>query len=92
MVNVALQNKPFSPNAFTVGDFKANFSNLLERVMNGEHIQVLYGKAKHPVAELCQIKQPHKRNIGTFEGRASFSEKDDGKITLEEFLGYELSS
>ena len=31
----------------------------------------------------------NRRVLGTYEGKASFSEQGDGKITLEEFLGEE---
>lgn len=72
----------------TVGDFKAQFSNVLELVMNGTDVNILYGRAKKPVATLSKIEEKSgRRKIGTFDNLASFSEIDDGKITLEEFLG-----
>lgn len=73
----------------TVADFKADFSSVLSRVQRGEHFQILFGRAKKPVAVLSPLEssQKAKRVLGTYEGKASFSEKGDGKITLEEFLG-----
>ena len=41
----------------TVGDFKAHFSSVLEKVMNGEEVQILYGRAKKPVACLNKIQK-----------------------------------
>ena len=41
----------------TVGDFKANFSSVLKKVMDGEEVQILYGRAKKPVACLNKIKE-----------------------------------
>lgn len=32
-------------------------------------------------------KTEEKRKIGTFSSKTTFSEKDDGKVTMEEFLG-----
>ena len=34
----------------TVADFKADFSSVLSRVQRGEHFQILFGRAKKPVA------------------------------------------
>lgn len=71
----------------TVGDFKARFSDLLDSVMQGDEIEILYGRAKKPVAKVSKIKEKQKRVIGTLDGIASFYETDGGKITMEEFLG-----
>ena len=45
----------------TVGDFKAKFSSVLEQVMNGEEVQILYGRAKKPVARLIKFIEPQKK-------------------------------
>ncbi|MBP5568542.1 MAG: prevent-host-death protein [Treponema sp.] len=52
----------------TVGDFKAQFSSLLDQVIRGEEVQILYGRAKTPVAQLSQIveKPKKKRPIGLY--------------------------
>ena len=71
----------------TVGDFKARFSDLLDSVMQGDEIEILYGRAKKPVAKVSKIKEKQKRVIGTLDGIASFYEADGGKITMEEFWG-----
>lgn len=71
----------------TVGDFKARFSDLLDSVMQGDEVEILYGRAKKPVAKVSKIQEKQKRVIGTLDGIASFYEADDGKITMEEFLG-----
>ncbi len=72
--------------AFTVGEFKAQFSQLLDMVRGGQEIEILYGKAKKPVAMLVPVKEKN-RDLGMLDGKARFSEKDGGKITEEEFLG-----
>ena len=71
----------------TVGDFKARFSDLLDSVMQGNEVEILYGRAKKPVAKVSKIQEKQKRGIGTLDGIASFYEADGGKITMEEFLG-----
>ena len=71
----------------TVGDFKARFSDLLDSVMQGDEVEILYGRAKKPVAKVSKIHEKQKRVIGTLDGIASFYEADGGKITMEEFLG-----
>ena len=71
----------------TVGDFKARFSDLLDSVMQGDEVEILYGRAKKPVAKVSKIKKKQKRVIGTLDGIASFCEVDGGKISMEEFLG-----
>ena len=75
----------------TVADFKADFSSVLAQVQQGEQFQILFGRSKKPVAVLSPLSTSgkNKRILGTYEGKASFSEKGDGKITLEEFLGGE---
>jgi antitoxin (DNA-binding transcriptional repressor) of toxin-antitoxin stability system len=75
--------------AYTVGELKARFSDVLSQVKNGESVEVLYGRAKKPVAMFipCQPRKLPKRKIGILDGKAFFEEKGDGKITLEEFLG-----
>ena len=71
----------------TVGDFKARFSDLLDSVMQGDEVEILYGRAKKPVAIVSKIQEKQKRVIGTLDGIASFCEVDGGKISMEEFLG-----
>ena len=71
----------------TVGDFKARFSDLLDSVMQGDEVEILYGRAKKPVAKVSKIQEKQKRVIGTLDEIASFYEADGGKITMEEFLG-----
>ena len=73
----------------TVGDFKSRFSDYLDSVINGEDVEILYGRAKKPVAKFTKIKETEKRNIWTLDGISSFFEIEDGKISMEEFLGIE---
>ena len=79
-----------SMTQMTVADFKSKFSEVISHVSQGESVQILYGRSKRPVAVLTADYQGigvSKRVIGTFDGVATFSEIDDGKITEEEFIG-----
>jgi len=73
----------------TVGELKTNFSEVLQQVQQGKEFQVLYGRAKKPVARLCPINEkPPQRKIGLLDGKASFTMGDDFKFkSEEEFLG-----
>lgn len=73
----------------TVGQFKAKFSEVLEKVLSGETIGITYGKNKKKVAALIPYKKymgQNKIKLGILEGKASFKITGDFKITDEEFL------
>lgn len=69
----------------TVGEFKAQFSSVLEHVMQGEDVQILYGRAKKPVATLTHIeeKKLRKRPLGLYQGKASYWEDENFRLTPE---------
>ena len=72
----------------TVGEFKAQFSAILKRVLAGEEIGISYGRNKEIVARLVP-RAPEKRQrrkIGILEGKASVRFGKDFTITDEEFL------
>lgn len=74
----------------TVGQFKAKFSEMLSRVLQGESIGITYGKNKKKVAALVpynKYKTNKKIKLGILEGKASFKIKKGFKLTDEEFLG-----
>lgn len=73
----------------TVGQFKAKFSEVLEKVLSGETIGITYGKSKKKVAALVPYKkqvQTNRIKLGLLEGKASFKIKKGFKVTDEEFL------
>ena len=71
----------------TVAELKAQFSDVLTWVQNGERVKVLYGKAKKPVAVITPLENNSPRRLGLMEGRSKFSETENSKISEEEFLG-----
>ena len=75
--------------AMTVGDFKANFSEVLKKVLNGEEVAISYGKRKEIVARLVPgsgEKKP-KRKIGIFETNGKVVFKNNFSITEAEMIG-----
>lgn len=70
----------------TVGDFKAQFSTVLEKVMAGDEVQILYGRSKKPVAQLTKVEakpKKKKRPLGMYEGIASYWEDEEFEFTPE---------
>ena len=70
----------------TVGDFKAHFSSVLEKVIQGEEVQILYGRAKKPVAQLTQIMEKpkkKKRIPGLYKDYGPYWEDENFEITPE---------
>lgn len=72
-----------------VGELKAQFSEVLEQVRNGETVEILYGKKKTPVARIVPIngaKAKKKRKIGIMDGKIDIVFADNFKMTDEELL------
>jgi len=75
--------------ALTVGEFKAHFSDILEKVRKGEEIVISYGKKREKVAVLVpysRYERRQRRKLGPLKGRASCVIHKDFKITDEEML------
>lgn len=73
----------------TVGQFKAKFSEVLQKVLQGESVGITYGKSKKNVAALVpysKLAQTKKIKLGLLKGKASFKIHKGFKITDEEFL------
>ena len=72
----------------SVGEFKAQFSDVLEKVKAGESIGISYGKKKQPVAMIVPFAQKKggKRKIGLFDGKTEIKFADEFKITEEELV------
>ncbi|MFM9904542.1 MAG: type II toxin-antitoxin system Phd/YefM family antitoxin [Pyrinomonadaceae bacterium] len=77
--------------SLSVGEFKAQFSEVLEKVQAGESVGVLYGKNKKPVAKLVPMndtksKKASKRKLGLLNGKMKIVFAPDFKMTEEEFI------
>ena len=74
----------------TVGELKANFSDVLSTVLKtGEAVVISYGKKKERVAALIpidQMKSNAPRKLGILAGKAVVHFKPDFVMTDDEFL------
>ena len=73
-----------------VGELKAQFSEVLEKVKSGESFGILYGKKKKPIAMIVPYKdsvEKKERKIGLLEGKVNIQFSDDFKMSEEELLG-----
>lgn len=73
----------------SVGQFKAQFSSLLEDVVKGQSVGVCYGRRKKPVAVLSPVaNEPAtaSRPLGLWKGQMRFRYIGDGKLTDAELL------
>ncbi|HBT94598.1 MAG TPA: prevent-host-death protein [Coriobacteriia bacterium] len=77
-------------DAMTVGELKANFSTVLDKVQAGETVEVLFGQARKPVAKIVPVSAglPEKRPLGLLRGKATIEFAPDFKFSsVEDFLG-----
>ena len=73
-----------------VGEVKAQLSEILEKVKQGESVGILYGKKKRPIAMIVPYLDSEKKNerkIGILDGKVKVTFADNFKMTEEEFLG-----
>ena len=71
----------------TVGEFKAQFSKVLEKVKKGEKVAVTYGKNKEVIGYFTPPqKKKLKRKLGILEGKVKIVFAEDFKMTVEEFI------
>ena len=45
----------------TVGDFKSRFSQVIASVIEGEEVEILYGRAKKPVAKVSNLSKNNQK-------------------------------
>jgi antitoxin (DNA-binding transcriptional repressor) of toxin-antitoxin stability system len=73
-----------------VGEVKAQLSEILEKVKQGESFGILYGKKKRPIAMIVPYLDSEKkkeRKIGILDGKVKVTFADNFKMTEDEFLG-----
>ena len=72
-----------------VAEVRSKFSSVLKDVAEGEEIGITFGRKKEPIAVIVPINEYKKikaRRLGTLEGKATVSFRDDWEITEEELL------
>ena len=74
----------------TIGEFKAQFSDVLTAVQAGESIIVCYGRKKLRVAALVPYAEfaagAGKRPLGLLKGKGGFNLAEDFALSDDEFL------
>ena len=73
----------------SVADFKARFSDLLNKVRGGERIAIQFGRRKETVAILVPAGAGNEfpnRTLGILRGKSSFKLRADFKMTDETLL------
>ena len=74
--------------AMAVGELKARFSAVLDEVSHGQKVDILYGRAKKPVATIIPYQEEPKgeRKIGILDGIAKIEVREDFEMTPEELV------
>ncbi len=75
-----------------VGELKAQFSEVLEKVQQGQKFGILYGKKKKPVAMIVPFEDPEEkkeRKLGILDGKYTVRFSADFKMTEEQLVGLE---
>ena len=73
----------------TVGEFKAKFSDVLQKLLQGQEVVVSYGKKKEKIGVIIpyeSYKKKKKIKLGLLEGKVSVKFAKDFKMTIDEFL------
>jgi hypothetical protein len=72
-----------------VDELKKNFAGVMKYIEQGEDVALQYGNRKQNIAVLIPFERytaRRKRKLGLLESKASFSIKEDFKMTDEELL------
>ncbi len=71
----------------TVGEFKSQFSQVLEEIKRGGKIAITFGRKKEIVGYFAsEIAQKPKRSLGILKDDAKVIFNEDFKITENDFL------
>ena len=70
----------------TVGEFKANFSKVIEIVKQGGSVEVQYGRSRKVVGVFAPPGTSKPRKIGILQGKAHFSMSENWKLDTDTFL------
>lgn len=72
---------------FTVGEFKARFSEALEAVRQGKQVQITYGRGRKTVAVLSPpLAKKQSRKLGRLLGKIKVGIANDWKLDDGDFL------
>lgn len=75
--------------SLTIGEFKAQFSDVIKDIQEGHSVAITYGKKRMKLAVLVpydRYMDVTERKLGILQDKAQFQIHDDFKMTDEEFL------
>jgi antitoxin (DNA-binding transcriptional repressor) of toxin-antitoxin stability system len=75
-----------------VGELKAQFSEVLEKVKQGESFGIIYGRKKKPIAMIVPYAEKTNKKdrvIGLLDGKINIKISEKFEMTEEELLGLE---
>ncbi len=72
----------------SIGEFKTNLSQLIQRILKGEEFVVTHGRKKTKIFKVLPFEEqkPQKRKLGSLEGKVKVTFHDDWEMSDEEFL------
>ena len=73
----------------TIGELKTHFSDVLNRLRDGQEIVISYGKKREKVAVLVPYSiymEKPERKLGALKHKGSFIMHDDFRLDDEDFL------
>jgi len=73
----------------TVGELKANFSEVINMILAGKEVSFSYGKKKNPIGKVVPFKKNKSGNkikLGLLEGKVKVKFSKNWKMTDEELL------
>jgi len=72
----------------TVGEFKSNLAQIIEKILKGEEYVVSYGRKRKKIFKVVpyQEEKPKKRKLGILDGKVTIKFHDDWEMSDEELL------
>jgi len=74
---------------FQVGELKANFSEVLKKVQEGEEVIISFGRNKKKIAVITPYSKYIKKKkpkLGLLENKATYKIQDTFEMTDDEFI------
>ncbi len=72
-----------------IGELKAQFSKVMESVLQGEEVIISRGRKKENIAVIVpfsEYKEKNRIKLGALKGKATYKIKKGYKMTVEELL------
>ena len=72
-----------------IGELKTHFSEILDKVKNGDEIIISYGRKKEKIAKIIPFKSSQTdkpRKLGIFKDKVKYKINQNFEISEEDFL------